>query len=467
MDIDSGADHGPVLGLQEVLRLLAEADSGRLRPDLRDGRYAAVVHDQDGDLLDDDLDDADLDDTDLDDTGPGDDAPEDGEPLCARVIGEATSIAAALDLLAGEVTSFDAGEPEEMLEEMEEEYEDEMPQVVGEIRSPGRRLLALVLAGYAGPLNIVTDRGWRDHYLGRAPLLFPGARFVFLASAAPPHHEEAYAVLELQPVGTPSPADRSLMEAGDAAAVEAALTGGANVDALDERGMSPLHHAVAHRRPDVVAALLAAGADPARQAAFGNAPHFATLGAARTAGAGARRVEDGIVAAGARRVEGAAHWAILRALVEAGAPVNAGDLTGATLLDLAIATRPYPEEAIGFLTGRGARTAHRASEPLAELLRRLPYSSAEALEIRVNEVRFLLDSGAGTGGALHALLECTGYYEHEVPGEILVALVDEILRHGARDTPDGRGRTALTMAESWVSRGNHPNYEPVVERLRT
>ncbi|WP_433179863.1 ankyrin repeat domain-containing protein [Actinoallomurus sp. CA-150999] len=418
------------MDIDEMLRCLIEADSERLRPELCDGRYAAVLYDEEASPeLDDEFDD-------------------DDDPLHAEVVGEASSVYDALDHVANVFCDFGEDTTEEILDEYEDEEE------LDGIRTAGRRLLAITALGYMGPMDIVTDDHWNDHYLGKAPVLFPGARFVFLASAAPPHQEEAYAVLELQPTGSPSPADRSLMEADDASAVAAALADGADVNALDDRGMSPLHHAVARRRPDAVAALLAAGADPALQAGFGNAPHFAALVGGETVKAATGRIED------------ADHRRILRTLVEAGAPVNAGDLTGATLLDLAIATRPYPEETIRFLTDRGAHAAHLASSPLAELLRSLPYYSTASMETRLNEVRFLLDSGASADGALHALLGFYGYYEREVSSETLVAFVDEILRHGARDIPDSDGRTALDLAERWLANGKLPNYEPVVERLR-
>ncbi|WP_345438811.1 hypothetical protein [Actinoallomurus vinaceus] len=419
------------MDIDEMLRCLAEADSGRLRPELCDGRYAAVLYDPDEPSLEED-----------------DEFWDEDEPFYGHVVGEASSVYGALDQLASEFAGYDADTTEEILEE----YED-VDELDG-IQTAERRLLALSALGCLGPMDIVTDDHWNEHYLGRAPVLFAGARFVFLASAAPPHQEEACAILELQPTGTPSPAGRSLMNANDAAAVAAALADGAEVNALDERGMSPLHHAVAHRRPYAVAALLAAGADPALQAGFGNAPHFAALVGGETVKAATARIED------------ADHWRILHMLVEAGAPVNAGDLTGTTLLDLAIATRPYPEEAIRYLTDRGAHTAHLASMPLTGLVRSLPYHSTASLEIRLNEVRFLLDSGTSPDGALHALLGFYGYYEREVSSEILVAFVDEILRHGPRDTPDDSGHTALDRAEARVANGKHPNYEPVVERLR-
>jgi hypothetical protein len=410
------------MDVDEMLRCLAEADSGQLRPELCDGRYAVVVFNPDGACLEEE----------------------------SQVVGEASSVYGALDELANAVIC-DHYESD-LIQDVLAERED-APALPG-IQTEKRWLLAQFALGLLGPMDVVTEDHWSDPYLGQVSLLFTGARFVFLASAAPPNQDEAHTILELQPTGTPSPADRSLMAAGDAAAVEIALADGADANALDERGMSPLHHAVAHRRPDAVAALLAAGADPALQAEYGNAPHFAALGPGKT------------VSASVERVEHADHWRILRTLIEAGAPVNAGDRTGATLLDHAIATHPYPQEAIRFLADRGARAAHLESKPLNWRLERLPYDSITSLQRRVNEVRFLLDSGANTDGALHALLGDTGYYEHEVPGEILLALVEEILRHGARDTPDNSGRTALERAESWLANGKHPNYEPTVKRLR-
>ena len=84
----------------------------------------------------------------------------------------------------------------------------------------------------------------------------------------------------------------------------------------------------------------------------------------------------------------------------------------------------------------------------------------------MNEVRFLLDSGAGTDGALRALVDLGRYDAPQVPSDIHLLMVDELLRHGARDTPDDTGRTALDSAEWWLTRRTYPGYEAVVERLR-
>jgi ankyrin repeat protein len=184
-----------------------------------------------------------------------------------------------------------------------------------------------------------------------------GGRYI-LTSAAPPNQEVAFGILECQPTGVPTDTDRALMDAchrGDPAAVAAALSTGGRVDALDERGMAPLDLATAYRQPAAVTVLLAAGADPDLQTAYGNAPHFAALDHKQKARPCAEQIED------------ADHWQILRALVDAGARVNAANLTGPTVLDLAIATRPYPEEAVRFLVAKGAqrparrRVTHRSA----------------------------------------------------------------------------------------------------------
>ncbi|MFK4268224.1 ankyrin repeat domain-containing protein [Streptomyces milbemycinicus] len=435
------------MDLNDVLHCLKEAEADQRRPELCGGRYVSVAnlyaYDDATPLplnLFDGLDD------------------EEGEECSILAgLGEATSVYDALDILASAVLD-EVGDPPD-----EDDMREADLQRLDGIGSPEHRALACLLMGYDGAIEMDTSAGagW-----------FAGARFVLLSTAVPPNQEADYGILELQPVGDPEDADRALMdaaEAGDADAVSEALSEGAHIDALDERGMSALHIAVAHRRLSAVTALLAAGADPGLQAAYGNAPQFASLDDIERVTAGTERIED------------ADHLAILRTLIEAEAPINARNRDGSTLLDLAIATQPYPEETIRFLVGQGARSVRLTDPDFGRLLAVLPYSDGRrALETRVNEVRFLLESGfrpedaevaaqqpwlrSGDGPALHALLHFTGYYEREVPGEILLALVDELLRHGVRDT-SYQGSTALECAEDWVKNG-HANYEPVARRLR-
>lgn len=51
-------------------------------------------------------------------------------------------------------------------------------------------------------------------------------------------------------------------------------------------------------------------------------------------------------------------------------------------------------------------------------------------------------------------------------GDILLALVDELINYGAADLPDQDGRTALDRAQAWFA-GGLTHYGAAVERLRT
>jgi uncharacterized protein len=437
--------HGVRVDLDDVLRCLADADAGRLNPDLCDGRYVAVTYD------------------DVEESSNLDEAL--AELPVASWRREASTLYEALDLLADhvvEVTGED--EPQELLArltELDEELVDELREAG--ISSPPRQLLAAMLMDAGGPVDIVTEQHWCDAYLGESPLLYVGARFVFLASAAPPNQDFAVGILELQPTGAPGDADRALAEAcraGVSDAAGAALAAGASVNGIDERGISPLHVAVAYRHRTVVEALLAAGADAGSQSEFGNAPQFAALDV------------QGRVGPYATRIDGEPHWQILSALIDAGVDVNAANRTGATLLDLAVAMVPYPTEIVDFLLARDARCAHLQGKRLPDLARLLPYPDLDKLRARVNEVRILLRSGVNPNVpvdgrfALNELF-LLGYHEDEVPGEILLALTDELISHGAADLPDRQeGRTALDRAEAWLEHGL-THYGPTVERLRT
>ncbi|MEY7972206.1 ankyrin repeat domain-containing protein [Saccharomonospora xinjiangensis] len=438
------------MNLEDILRCLVEADTGQRRAELCGGRYVVVEYT--GDFEPHDLDDLE------------EDLLEDEGDSLGAVTGEASSLYDALDAVAAAFADRYDDDPDELVGEYRDSDVDELDYeewldendlpfvpLLREIRSPRRRILAYVLLGYHAPMDLVEENFTDDHYLGRAVVRFPGARFRFLLSAAPPHHEEAYAIVQLQPVGERDGALSDACRRGDVAAIEAALAGGADVNALDERGMTALHVAVAYRHVDAVSALLTAGADPRLQAEYGNAVHFAAL-------------EADLVRPSADGIEDGAHRDILRALVAAGAPVDATNLVGATLLDLAVRTLPYPEEKIRFLLDHGARSASLRDASVHALLRNLPFGTPADLRTRVNEVRFLLASGISADGALRALVNDTGYDEKEVPGDVLLELAEVLLSHGVRDTPNDDGATALSRARFWAEHG-HANYEPVAERL--
>ena len=382
------------MDLEGALRCLAEADAGP-----GDGRYAAVSYGPEGTLS-----------------------------------GETTSIHAAFDLVAEHLIEFAGDEDPAELVAMLADFDNGLvDQLRGMgITSPARQLVAASLMDAAGPMRIVTDEHWRDAYLGEAPLAYPGARFVLLASAEPPNQEFAVGILELQPTA---------------------------VDGLDERGMSPLHVAVAHLDRPAVLALLAAGADVGLQAEFGNAPQFAAL-------------ESGEVGSYAARIDDGVHREIVKTLIDAGADVNFANRSGATLLDLAVATVPYPTEIVDFLLSHGARSGQLRGSQLPELTRSLPYPDPDDLQFRLNQIRLLLRTGVDPNSpldgetALGALFHW-GYHERELSGEYVLALVDLLVTHGAAvDLPDRDGRTALDRAVMWFENGL-THYGPVVDRLRT
>ncbi|WP_421108068.1 ankyrin repeat domain-containing protein [Streptomyces sp. NEAU-S77] len=454
------------MDLDELLRCLVEAESGELREQLTGGRYAVVQYDYD---------EMSFDDADLAkffgapapaDAGETDEEDEDEDGASFALIGVAPSVYEALDLLGEELPdeeSLTELDQEEWAEEAADfgadvvaEGKDEWVARLQGIRGPRRRSVAQLLCGVLGPMDFLTEEFEDDPYLGHVTARLPGARFVMLASAAPPHQEVAFAILELPPRGTPDPAARALLRAaaGDLAALRTAIGEGADVNTLDEYGTAPLHHAVAARTPAAVGALLAAGADPRAQASFGNAPQFAAAD------------RPGRPHPTARRVDGEEHWSILWSLLDAGADINAVNTAGQTLLDLAIRSDPYPERQVRLLLDRGAVSRELAHTRVDSLVSKLPYGYEDSLRILRNQVRFLLTTGAPYDHPLDAMLGSTGYYERELSGDHLVDLVDLMLAHGVRDRPGTYGRTARESAQQWVDHGL-THYQGVVDRLAT
>ena len=126
---------------------------------------------------------------------------------------------------------------------------------------------------------------------------------------------------------------------GSAEAVMALLDASADHDVWDRSGFTPLHRAAAHGNAEAVTALLDAGADPNIRGEAGMTP----LHGAGTAGAVAALIEAGADPnAGGESGVTPLHLAArsgtgetVIALVEAGADPNARDESGVTLLHLA------------------------------------------------------------------------------------------------------------------------------------
>lgn len=239
----------------------------------------------------------------------------------------------------------------------------------------------------------------------------------------------------------------------DLAAVQAAADDGVDVNFLDTDGMTPLHHAVAHRGLDMVETLLRLGADPMACSGTGNSVCFASLD------------DDGEVAPCAQRIDNDRHAGIIVALVEAGADVNARDRQGRTLTDLAIATVPYPDQIIEYLRHRDGHPAQRATSPLTEQLRDLSPGDWPEQAARVNEVRYRLerDTDPAITDALHQLLE-PEWTEEEVSAETLFELTDLLLYYGAENTVMD-GSNPLDRAYELFSNGQRPQYQVVTYRL--
>ena len=111
-------------------------------------------------------------------------------------------------------------------------------------------------------------------------------------------------------------------------------------NSLDERGMSPLHHAVARGDRAEVAALLETGADPNLQAEYGNAPLFAAIDTRGNTSSALETFDD-------------ERWVMTKALLDHGAHTNSRDRLGRSIVDLA---GNGPAEIVGELRDRFAKS---------------------------------------------------------------------------------------------------------------
>jgi ankyrin repeat protein len=405
-----------------IVRLLAEADAGRIEGPVRAGGFAVVAY----------IPEADVDEEDED---------YDEDLVNLEVWGTAASAAEAFDLL-GEKLAERAGDSVDETVAFELELEDGVAvddfdrwfeggdaavSLLQAKPTDGRKMLMFLLYDYYASMEFFDVEGqFSRHLLDNAAKLFTGARLVYAASAAPPYHEDAMGVFELQPTAC-----------------------GEWPNALDDRGMSPLNHAVASGDAAAAAALLEAGADPDLQAGYGNSPLFAAVD------------ERGEVASALEAIDGE-RWAITKALLDRGADVNARDRTGRTLVDLAVQTVPYPAGMIEELHARGGRSFVLEPATIEMQLRYCYYCEGDGFLAQLNRVRYVLEAGAERRGLLHQLLAGRIGWA-EFPPEKLTAMVALLLAQGVRDEAID-GSTALDLAWKQVAAGNE-DYRAVVELI--
>ena len=191
-------------------------------------------------------------------------------------------------------------------------------------------------------------------YLETAPRGLP-ARLVVGLSAAPPYHDDAMTLIE-RPLPTEEPKDEPLFRAalaGDAGAIREAARHGASVHAVRAPGATPLHCAVASRKPVAVAALLELGAAPGALQDFGASALFA------------REERKGVLPS-ARRIESRAHLDALLTLIRAGADPNARSVAGTDLITLASHAGARASHHVAELRALGAKVMSRGSRSLQE-----------------------------------------------------------------------------------------------------
>ncbi len=256
--------------------------------------------------------------------GPDDDA--------ATFVGEAGSLAEAFTILGGVVAGLVTRNEVPDLDAFRETLMKQFPKhakAFAAIRSRAELLFAGAMFGFNVGiyelLESAEDAG-SNVYVGGLLIECEGAEHVFAASAVPPHQDAAFAIMQINQTGAGplSAPERGLAKAaaaGDLRALRRALDAGARVSAADERGMSALHHAVAHRKSEAVAVLLEAGAEPSLGATSNNSPMFAA-------------VERKLVGPYLKKLRGKGHIKIISALLNAGASLDEVTIHDETLADI-------------------------------------------------------------------------------------------------------------------------------------
>jgi len=258
----------------------------------------------------------------------------------ATFVGEEGTLADAFGILVRVVDELVAENEDRSVDAFREAMTEEAPtyaKAFAAIHSRPELLFAGAMLNFnAGTYDLsdTPEEAAADYYVGLLLQEFEGAKHVFVASAAPPHQDAAFAIMQIiqEGSGPLSSSERELAEAaatGDLNAIAHALKSGARVSAADERGMSALHHAVANRKGAAVTALLEAGADASLGDSSGNSPIFAA-------------VERKLVGPYLKKLRGKGHIKIISDLIRAGASLDDTNLQGETLADIA----PEVEESL-------------------------------------------------------------------------------------------------------------------------
>jgi hypothetical protein len=388
-------------------------------------------------------------------------------------LGEVRSLGAAFELLANDYWPEEApggmtledqlGVPESAYA-LPEELAWLKPQLA---RLPETKYRALVyrMGGILEPMTVEVERPWENPYLGRVLRKHPGGRFLFLCSAAPPHHDDACAIIELAPARKLSPDERKLHVAsgrGDAAAVGALLKRGFAPGTADLAGNTSLHAAVAGTSLPVVQLLVAAGADANAGMEVGNAPIFAVAHAKTKA-----------IAPKLTAPKDAAHLELLEWLLDHGADARATTGNGETLIDRALLAPKYPEAWIADLVRRKV-TSRLLDEkdPLHAIVEEVSVQYWRPPRRLLHQLRYLLERGEDPhrrGGLrkespLHQFLT-TGYSEAESNMPFFVEMFELFVANGLTDHRNSGGTLLSALARGWVEHG-YKHYGALVDVLQ-
>jgi hypothetical protein len=395
----------------------------------------------------------------------------------AKRLGEVSSLGAAFELLADDYW------PEEAPGGMTLEDQLGVPESayalpgklawlkpqLARLRETKYRALVYRLAGILEPMTVEVERPWQDPYLGRVLRKHPGGRFLFLCAAAPPHHDEACAIIELAPARTLTADEKKLHAAsgkGDAAAVRALLKRGVAPGCADATGNTPLHAAVAATSLPVVQLLVAAGADANAGVEVGNAPIFAVA-----------HPKTKAIAPKLTAPSDAAHLELLDWLLDHGADARATTGNGETLIDRALLAPKYPAAWIADLVRRKV-TSKLLDEkhPLHAIVEEVSVQYWRPPRRLLHQLRYLLERGEDPrrrGGLreespLHAFLT-TGYSAAECNMPFFVEMFELFVANGLTDHRNGDGTLLSAVARGWVEHGleHYGALVNVLERART